>query len=189
LLLVALAAWLAVVAYEPPMGVAGFLVGWTLMMAAMMLPSIMPLVALSRGGHAGLAGGYLAVWSSTGLLPWSAMEHDLSPTLPVVLAAAGIYELTALKGACLRRCRSPAGFLMKHYRSGPFRLGVEHGLWCIGCCAGLMVVLVLAASMSIAWAAVIAGIVFAQKVLPLGEAWARLTGVVLLVTAVAATLL
>jgi predicted metal-binding membrane protein len=178
-------AWFAVAAYEPPMGAAGFLVGWTLMMAAMMLPSIMPLAALHRGGDARLAAGYLAVWGATGVVPWALMERDLSPALPVVLAAAGLYELTPLKGACLRRCRNPAGFLMEHYRSGPFRLGVEHGLWCIGCCVGLMAVLVLAASMSILWAAVIAGVVFAQKVLPFGEAWARATGVTLLVAAAA----
>jgi len=167
------------------MAAAGFLFGWTLMMAAMMLPSIIPLVALHRGGDARLVTGYLAVWGVTGLLPWAAMERDLSPAPPVVIAAAGVYELTPLKGACLRRCRNPASFLMDHYRSGPLRLGVEHGLWCIGCCAGLMAVLVLAASMSILWAAVIAGVVFVQKVLPLGEAWARVTGVTLLVAAAA----
>jgi predicted metal-binding membrane protein len=178
-------AWFAVAAYEPPMAAAGFLFGWTLMMAAMMLPSIIPLVALHRGGDARLVTGYLAVWGVTGLLPWAAMERDLSPALPVLIAAAGVYELTPLKGACLRRCRNPAGFLTDHYRSGSFRLGVEHGLWCIGCCAGLMAVLVLAASMSILWAAVIAGVVFVQKVLPLGEAWARVTGVTLLVAAAA----
>jgi predicted metal-binding membrane protein len=183
LLAAAAAAWLALAAYEPPMGAAGFLVGWTLMMAAMMLPSIAPLAALARGGQARLAAGYLAVWSAIGLLPWAAMDHGLSPALPLVLAAAGAYELSPLKGACLRRCRNPVGFLMEHYRSGPFRLGVEHGLWCIGCCAGLMVVLVLAASMSIGWAAVLAGIVFAQKVLPLGETWARITGAALLFAA------
>ena len=167
------------------MGAAGFLVGWTLMMAAMMLPSILPLAALSRGGHARLAAGYLGVWGVTGLVPWEAMEHDLSPALPVVLAAAGVYELTPLKGACLRRCRNPAGFLTTHSRSGPFRLGFEHGLWCIGCCAGLMVVLVLAASMSLRIAAVIAGVVFAQKVLPLGETTMRVTGATLIFAAVA----
>jgi predicted metal-binding membrane protein len=178
-------AWFGVAAYDPPMGAAGFLVGWTLMMAAMMLPSILPLAALSRGGHARLAAGYLGIWGVTGLVPWEAMEHDLSPALPVVLAAAGVYELTPLTGACLRRCRNPAGFLMTHSRSGPFRLGVEHGLSCIGCCAGLMVVLVLAASMSLLWAGAIAAVVFAQKVLPLGETTMRVTGATLIFAAVA----
>jgi predicted metal-binding membrane protein len=178
-------AWLGLVAYEPPMGALGFLFGWTLMMAAMMLPSILPLAALHRGSDAGLAAGYLAAWSATGLLPWVAMEHDLSPALALVLAAAGAYELSPLKNACLRRCRNPVGFLIEHARSGPFRLGVEHGVWCIGCCAGLMAVLVLAASMSLLWAALLAGVVFAQKVLPLGETTTRVTGAALIIAAVA----
>jgi predicted metal-binding membrane protein len=72
---------------------------------------------------------------------------------------------------------------MERYRSGSLRLGAEHALWCVGCCVGLMAVLVLAASMSLAWAAVIAGIVVVQKVLPLGEASARATGVSLLAAA------
>jgi predicted metal-binding membrane protein len=176
---------LAVVVYDPPMGVIGFLVAWTLMMAAMMLPSIVPLASLMRAGQARLAVGYVAVWGAVGLVPWELMERGLSPALPVVLAAAGVYELTPLKNACLRRCRNPAGFLLRRPGSVPFRLGVEHGAWCIGCCVGLMAVLVLAASMSLRWAAVIAGVVFVQKVLPFGKASGRLTGVALLVAAAA----
>ena len=166
------------------MGAAGFLAGWTLMMAAMMLPSIAPLVLLYRGPRAPLAVGYLAVWGAIGLLPYAAMEWGLSPALPVVLALAGAYELSPLKSACLRRCRNAAAFLMERYRSGPLRLGVEHGVWCTGCCVGLMAVLVLAASMGLVWAAAIAAVVFVQKALPLGELSARLTGVALLLAAV-----
>jgi predicted metal-binding membrane protein len=176
-------AWLAVAAYEPTMGPGGFLVGWTLMMAAMMLPSIVPLAALVPGGQTALAAGYLSTWAATGLVPWEAMERGLSPALPLVLAAAGAYELTPLKGACLRRCRNPIGFVLARPGTGPFRLGVGHGLWCVGCCLGLMVVLVLAAAMSLWAAAILAGVIFAQKVLPLGETTARLTGAVLLASA------
>ena len=181
-------AWVGLAGYEPPMGLAGFLAGWTLMMTAMMLPSIAPLALLYRGPRTRMAVGYLVVWGVTGLIPYAAMERGLDPALPIVLALAGVYELSPLKSACLRRCRNAAAFLMDHYRSGPFRLGVEHGVWCIGCCVGLMAVLVLAASMALAWAAVIAAAVFVQKVLPLGEASARLTGVALLVAAVAVAL-
>lgn len=184
LLAAAALAWLAVAAYEPPMGAAGFLVGWTLMMAAMMLPSIVPLAALLPGGQTALAAGYLSTWMATGLVPWEAMERGVSPALPLVLAAAGAYELTPLKAACLRRCRNPIGFVMARPGTGPFRLGLGHGLWCIGCCVGLMVVLVLAASMSLWAAAILGGVVFVQKVMPLGETSARLTGVALLATAV-----
>ena len=177
--------WVGLAAYEPPMGLAGFLAGWTLMMAAMMLPSIAPLVLLYRGSRALLATGYLVVWGVLGLLPYAAMEGGFEPTLPVVLALAGAYELSPLKTACLRRCRGAATFLMERYRAGPVRLGVEHAVWCVGCCTGLMAVLVLAASMGLVWAAAIAVAVFVQKVLPLGEASARLTGVGLLVAAAA----
>ena len=175
--------WVGLAGYEPPMGLAGFLAGWTLMMAAMMLPSIAPLALLYRAPRTPLAAGYLVVWGSVGLLPYAAMEWGLDPALPIVLALAGAYELSPLKSVCLRRCRNAAAFLMEHHRSGPLRLGVEHAVWCIGCCAGLMAVLVLAASMELAWAAAIAGLVFVQKVLPLGEVSARLTGVGLLVAA------
>jgi predicted metal-binding membrane protein len=167
------------------MGAPGFLAGWTLMMAAMMLPSITPLVLLHRGSRALLAAGYLVVWAAIGLLPYAAMEWELVPALPIVLALAGAYELSPLKSTCLRRCRNPATFLMEHYRNGPLRLGVEHGVWCVGCCVGLMAVLVLAASMGLVWAAAIAAVVFVQKVLPLGEGSARLTGLALLVAAAA----
>jgi predicted metal-binding membrane protein len=178
-------AWVGLAGYEPPMGLAGFLAGWTLMMTAMMLPSIAPLALLYRGPRTPMAVGYLVVWGATGLIPYAAMEWGLDPALPIVLVLAGVYELSPLKSACLRRCRNGAAFLMEHYRSGPFRLGAEHGVWCIGCCVGLMAVLVLAASMGLVWAAAIAAAVFVQKVLPLGEVSARLMGVGLLVAAVA----
>jgi predicted metal-binding membrane protein len=166
------------------MGPAGFLAGWTLMMAAMMLPSIAPLWLLYRGSRVGVAVGYLALWGVVGVVPYVAMERTMGMSVPVVLGVAGIYELSPLKSACLRRCRNPASFLMEHYRSGPVRLGLEHGIWCLGCCVGLMAVLVLAASMQLVWAIVIAAAVFVQKVLPHGEGSARLIGVGLLVAAV-----
>jgi predicted metal-binding membrane protein len=178
-------AWVVLVTYEPPMSFLGFTVGWSLMMAAMMLPSIAPLWLLYRGSRVGMAVGYLAVWSVVGVVPYVAMERAMGMTVPVVLGLAGVYELSPLKSACLRRCRNPAAFLMEHYRSGAVRLGVEHGIWCLGCCVGLMAVLVLAASMQLVWAVVIAGAVFVQKVLPRGELSARLIGIGLLVAALA----
>ena len=184
LLAASVVAWGTLVAYELPMGFVGFVLGWALMMAAMMLPSIAPLWLLYRGSRVGMAAGYLVVWSLVGVVPFLAMERT-TVAAPVVLGLAGLYELSPLKAACLRRCRNPAAFLMEHYRSGAFRLGVEHGIWCLGCCVGLMAVLVLAASMQLVWALVIAGAVFVQKALPRGEAAARLIGVGLLVAALA----
>jgi predicted metal-binding membrane protein len=178
-------AWVGLAVYEPPMGFVGFAVAWLLMMAAMMLPSIAPLWLLFRGSRAGMALGYLAVWSVVGIVPYLAMDRAMGPTVPVVLGLAGAYELSPLKSACLRRCRNPAAFVMEHYRSGAFRLGVEHGIWCLGCCVGLMAVLVLAASMQLGWAVVIAAAVFVQKVAPRGELSARVIGVGLLAAALA----
>lgn len=181
-------AWIGLVTFEPRMGFIASLVGWTLMMAAMMLPSIAPLVLLYRGSRLGLVVGYLAVWGAIGVLPTLAMVRDLSLAPAIVLALAGLYELSPLKTACLRRCQNAAAFLMERYRSGPVRLGVEHGLWCLGCCVGLMAVLVLAAAMHLIWAVAIAIVVFVQKVLVRGEVSARLLGAMLLVSAVVVTL-
>jgi predicted metal-binding membrane protein len=183
---VAGAAWLALLAGpEMPMEPVGYLTAWTVMMAAMMLPSAAPLVLLYRGSRALLSVGYLVVWGAVGLVPYAAMTAGLEPPAALVLAAAGGYQLTPLKSACLRRCRSPVDFLMRRWRAGALRLGVEHGVYCLGCCAGLMLVLVAAAAMSVAWAAVIALAVAVEKLAPRGEAWARATGIGLLVLAIA----
>jgi len=177
-------AWAVLLRSGHAMGFVPFLGGWTLMMTAMMLPSITPLVLLlHRSNRFALASGYLTVWAVTGLLPWAAMQLSFQPSPAIVLALAGVYELTPVKQACLRKCHNAASFLMERYRSGPFRLGMEHGLWCIGCCAGLMVVLVLAASMNLVWAAGIAVVVFLQKMLPWPKASAFVTGAALLVMA------
>jgi predicted metal-binding membrane protein len=152
-------------------GVAIYVGMWTLMMTAMMLPSISPLVRIHHAPSATVELGtaYLAVWAATGLLAYAVDMHvGVSPAL--VLLAAAVYELTPLKAACLRRCRSPLDFLFQHWRGGRFgalRLGLEHAVYCVGCCWAVMAVLVLAAAMSVAWAAVLAAVVFVQKVLPL----------------------
>ena len=177
------AAWVGLGRSGMMMDLLPFLGTWSLMMAAMMLPSIAPLALLVRGNRPALAAGYLTAWAVSGVIPWAAMKWSLQPAPWIVLAVAGLYELTPLKETCLRHCSNAATFLMEHYKSGPFRLGIEHGVWCIGCCAGLMAVLVLAGSMSLKWAAGIALVVFVQKVLPWHLASARVTGVALLVGA------
>jgi predicted metal-binding membrane protein len=144
---------------------------WTLMMTAMMLPSITPLVRLHRTTAATvvLGVGYVAVWAATGLIAYVVdLRVHVSPV--VVLLAAAAYEVTPVKAACLRRCRSPIDFVFTRWRGGRFgalRLGLEHAVYCVGCCWGLMAVLVLAAAMSLAWAAALSAVVFVQKVLPL----------------------
>ena len=181
-------AWIGLARLDEPMGVSAFLLGWTLMMTAMMLPSVAPLVLLYRGSRTLLAVGYLAVWALVGFGAWLLMDNDVMPPIPLVLALAGVYELTPLKTACLRQCRNAADFLLTHYRSSALRLGVEHAVWCIGCCIGLMVVLVLAAAMGLGWAALIAAVVFVQKVLPLGDLTARLTAFGLFAAAIVVAL-
>jgi len=101
-----------------------------------------------------------------------------------VLALAGAYQFTQLKNVCLRSCRSPLDFIALRWGRGPFRLGIEHGAYCVGCCWALMAVLVGAAAMDLTVAAVIAAVVFAEKVLPAGESTARVAGCVLLGAAI-----
>ena len=84
-------AWVLLVTYEPSMGFVGFATGWTLMMAAMMLPSIAPPWLLYRGSRAGMALGYLAAWSVVGVVPYLAMDRAMGLTVPVVLGLAGAY--------------------------------------------------------------------------------------------------
>jgi predicted metal-binding membrane protein len=179
-----------------------FLTAWVVMMGAMMFPSVGPMVvAYDRirahrreiGKPAATAGtglfiaGYLVSWTAFGLLGWGVYQaaHGLSidalawdrggPYLAggVILLAAA-YELTPLKHACLRKCRSPMVFLFGGWRDGSggaLRLGVEHGAWCIGCCWALMAALFALGVMSIPWMAFVAALIAAEKLLP----WARST--------------
>jgi predicted metal-binding membrane protein len=170
------------------MGVLPFLGAWTAMMTAMMLPSAAPLLLLYRRGSqaidtAVLGLGYLLVWGALGYAAYAYVMWG--PMLPVwsVLAVAGVYQLTPLKGSCLKRCRTPADFLVRRYGRAPLLLGIEHGLWCAGCCWGLMLILVAVGSMSLAWAAGIAAVVLVEKVAPSGDRLARLGGVVLVLLA------
>jgi predicted metal-binding membrane protein len=189
---VAGASWIFLLATSDAMPMsAGLWIGaWTVMMAAMMLPSAAPLVLL-YGGRTNpvdstlLMAGYLLVWASVGLAAYAVDTHVMDPPDGVVagvLIGAGIYQFTPLKEACLRRCRNPADFLMTHWHggsAGAVRIGVEHGAYCVGCCWTLMAVLVLVGAMALAWVAVIALAVAAEKLLPQGEALVRVVGVAL----------
>jgi predicted metal-binding membrane protein len=187
----------------------GFVIAWLVMMAAMMLPSAAPLVLLYRVAGPGaraintvfLVAGYLIVWAAFGLPTFavqqvlmtaasdgSIVERSLPYAVAVVLGLAGLYQFTPLKEACLRQCRSPLDFMVQRWRgAGPFaamRLGIEHGAYCVGCCWGLMAVLVVAGSMGLAWVTLIALLVFVEKVLPFGRRAAQLSGGLLLLLAV-----
>jgi predicted metal-binding membrane protein len=181
------------------------------MMAAMMLPSALPMIALygavqrkasgdgTRGVHVAVfTMTYLAVWGATGVPVYLASVwlgavavKLLAYGVALVLIAAGAYQLSPLKQVCLRACRSPLGFLLGRWRpgrAGSLALGVSHAFYCVGCCWALMVVLVAAGAMGLAWVLLIAALVAAEKLLPHGEWIARLAGgaLVLLGLAVAA---
>ena len=170
-------------------GLLTFQASWTVMMAAMMLPSAAPLVLVySRGPPAAktavLITGYLLVWALAGVPLYYA--HMLLPTSagPITLAVAGLYQLTPFKSACLDGCRTPADFLVQRWGRGAFRLGIEHGAWCLGCCWALMAVLVLLGSMGLAWVLGITALVAIEKLTRRGRLWARLTGLALLIIAI-----
>lgn len=131
--------------------------------------------------------GYLAVWSvfalaAASLQLWlqqrgavSAISMGLQARWPagLVLVAAGLYQLTPLKRACLAQCRSPAQFLSQHWRpgrAGAFRLGVLHGAWCVGCCWLLMALLFVGGVMNLVWIALLAILVGVEKLAPPGRA-------------------
>jgi predicted metal-binding membrane protein len=183
---------------------------WGVMMAAMMLPSAAPMILLyGTIAHrrelkgvpaigAGVFGlGYIAVWSAFSLAAVGLQfELDqaqlLSPMMTVtsrsvaggVLIAAGVYQWTPLKHACLRRCRSPLEFLMTQWREGrvgALKMGLRHGAYCLGCCWMLMLLLFVGGIMNIAWIAAIAAFVLIEKVSPAGHWIGRVTGVLLVV--------
>jgi predicted metal-binding membrane protein len=195
-----------------PLGAATYLAAWGVMMAAMMLPSATPLIALyaaikrrsppeQRGIPAVLfAMVYLVMWLLAGVPVYAASvaiaaaagaSSTIARLVPygvaLTLLAAGIYQFTPLKSRCLTVCQSPLGFLMGHWRpgaAGTLRMALDHSLYCLGCCAGLMVVLVAAGAMSLPWALLIAAVIFAEKALPRGAWTARAAGAALVLLGV-----
>jgi predicted metal-binding membrane protein len=152
---------------------------WVAMTAAMMLPSTTPTVLLvdriSPSATPSFLAGYLIAWTAYGVAAYvlaraavGAGLADWRATGPLI-AAAGLYGLTPLRRACLQRCRNPLQFLLRHERSRPLSTGILHGGYCVGCCAGLMVVLFAVGMMSVFWMVVIAGVIAAEKVAPFGE--------------------
>jgi predicted metal-binding membrane protein len=147
-----------------------------------------------------LAAGYVAVWAlfsigATAMQRVLSMMLLVSPmmmlTSPVaaatVLVIAGAYQLTPLKHACLRACQSPLGFMMGHWRpgiTGAFRMGIDHGIYCLGCCWALMLLLFVGGVMNLAVIAALTLFVAFEKIAPFGIAGARISGVLLMVAAV-----
>ena len=181
---------------------------WLLMMVAMMLPSAAPMIlfysGLARGAQANgavfgptsiFAAMYLAVWAGFSALAtlaqWLLVRSGAVSEMTLafgnqriggaLLIAAGLYQATPLKRACLDSCRSPMSFLIRFWRpgrAGAARLGLVHGMTCLGCCAALMALLFVFGVMNLVWVAALALVVLAEKVFPVGPRIGVVAGVV-----------
>jgi predicted metal-binding membrane protein len=183
------------------------LAGWTLMIVAMMLPTTLPLIALfhsfvrARANRvrltAVLVAGYLWIWTLVGLVVYAGnhlirgaveqvgwLDANLWVIGAGVLVLAGLYQFTALKHKCLEKCRSPLSFIMEHWRGGrqeqeAFHLGVRHGVFCIGCCWSLMLLMFVVGVGSLAWMLVLATVMAVEKNVPWGRRLSTPLGVLL----------
>jgi predicted metal-binding membrane protein len=181
---------------------------WAVMMVGMMTASAAPVMLLFAGMHAkrndphapvivlAFGAGYLLVWTlfsaGAALAQWGLHALAmLSPSMTTsstrlggaILIAAGAYQLTPFKGACLAHCRSPLGFLMSHWRdgtAGALRMGIAHGTYCLGCCWALMCVLFVVGVMNLVWVAAMTIFVLVEKVGPAGRLVARAAGVAMI---------
>ena len=182
---------------------------WAVMMAGMMLPSATPLLLLYAAAQRRapetrhsvsrvyvLAGGYLLVWLLfsaaatllqrvlSGLLLMTPMMETATPMVSgVFLLVAGVYQLTPLKAACLRACRSPLSFITRRRRggtSGAFHMGIDHGAYCLGCCWALMLLLFAGGVMNLWVIGALTIFVLVEKLAPFGAQTGRITGVVLI---------
>ena len=181
-----------------------FLAVWVVMMAAMMLPSVAPTIALysrmtkQRSPLSPLlfAAGYLVTWAGAGVLAFAirwavdSMSVDILAwnrggrwAAGATLILAAVYQLTPLKDVCLGKCRSPLGFLLGSWRegwSGALKMGAKNGAWCVGCCWALMAALFALGIMSLAWMAVVAGLIAVEKTFPWRRAASHGTAAILL---------
>lgn len=185
-----------------------FVVGWTLMTVAMMLPTTWPLLVtfqalVRRRSQPGvlvllLAAGYIVTWSLVGLALHSGdrLVHEVVESVGWLgantgligagtILVAGIYQFAPLKYKCLDQCRSPLGFVLNHWRGTnerreAFMLGVRHGLFCVGCCWSLMLMMFAVGVGSLAWMFLLGAIMAIEKNAPWGRALSRPLGIVLI---------
>jgi predicted metal-binding membrane protein len=171
--------------------------GWVLMIAAMMLPTTLPILDMFRRMTAGRADrnrlvglviiGYLAVWLGFGLMAHAVdwLLHVVAQQLPwlalngwavgvVVLGGAGVFQFSALKYRCLEKCHTPFGFIAERWRGQApareaLRLGLDHGAFCLGCCWALMLLMFVVGAGSIGWMLALAAVMAAEKNLPGGQ--------------------
>ena len=182
---------------------------WAVMMVAMMAPSAAPMLlmfaAVNRKRReqdapyvptAVFLAGYVIVWTAFAAAAtagnWGLHQASLLSSMMgaatsgylggALLLAAGVFQWSPLKTACLKQCRTPMGFLMTSWREGhrgALRMGLDHGAYCLGCCWALMLLLFVLGVMNLVWIAALAAFVLAEKVVPMGEWVSRATGVLL----------
>ena len=180
---------------------------WAVMMAGMMLPTALPMTlvytaAIPRRGAAPLlhssifTAGYLATWSGFAIaavaVQWLLLRFDVfAPEMMVTstllgglfFVGAGLYEWSPLKNRCLALCQSPLGFLIAHWRpgiAGALRMGARHGIYCLGCCWALMLLLFVGGVMNLFWVAALSALVLLQKLVP-GRHTAQASGLAMLI--------
>ncbi|HYB90625.1 MAG TPA: DUF2182 domain-containing protein [Candidatus Binataceae bacterium] len=184
---------------------------WSVMMAAMMLPSAIPMIEMyarmARGRAAGQGGsawllvaGYLIAWTGFAAAI-TAVQYPLERTRIIgdamrmtpaagglLLIATGIFQFTPLKQACLTQCRSPLGFFLTSWRSGAggaLAMGLHHGAFCIGCCWLLMALMFVAGAMNLVWAGALTIFVLLEKATPWGGAISRVSGALMVASGIA----
>jgi len=193
-----------------PVQFVGLFLMWTVMMAAMMLPTAATMItAYARmqardralgagwGPVLGFAAGYVLAWgafslgatlvqawlTNFALMSPMSMKTVSGPVTGAVLIAAGLYQVTPFKQACLSQCRSPIGFLMTEWRqggAGALMMGLHHGLYCVGCCWALMGLLLVAGVMNPFWIIAITAYVLAEKTMPGMEKATMIVGALLI---------
>jgi predicted metal-binding membrane protein len=180
------------------MGALLFIAIWVVMMVAMMFPTAAPMILIFARVHADrqqqgkpfvptgvFVGAYLLTWTLFGVLAYFAalgaeklagrsawLMDNVTLLGGVVLIAAGLYQFSPLKHVCLSKCRSPVQFVLQHWRSGyggAFRMGIEHGTYCLGCCWLLFVILFPLGIMNLVAMALVSALIFAEKSLSLGR--------------------
>jgi predicted metal-binding membrane protein len=181
-------------ALPPVAGALVFVAGWTLMSVAMMLPSSLPLVTVFRTITEGapalvalLVAGYLATWAVFGFVAlvgdgllheavdaWPALAARADLVFPGLLLTAGLFQFSPLKRSCLRQCRSPVGFVVQHWGGGrrglrAFQLGMRHGLFCIGCCWALMLLMFAVGGLNLGWMLLLGAVMFVEKAVGWGR--------------------
>jgi predicted metal-binding membrane protein len=190
-----------------------FVTGWTVMTFAMMLPTSLPLLSMfrrmtSRREDSGrllalVVAGYVLIWAAFGLAAhagdaalhagvdrWHWLDDNSWTISGLTIAFAGAYQFTRLKYQCLDKCRSPLSFVTEHWtgrsqRLESFKLGIHHGIFCVGCCWSLMLLMFAVGTGNLAWMLVLGAVMAVEKNMPWGRRLSAPLGVVLIVAGVA----